>query len=87
MLQTWTMADTGDHRNRRAGWLTVASDGDSPLSVLDEAGYTATLATNSEFEIIRYLRLGDVISAETLFESISAEKYHTHGSEVASSPG
>ena len=42
--------------------------------MLDEAGYVGTLATNSEFEIHRYLRLGDVVTAETLLESVSPEK-------------
>jgi hypothetical protein len=42
--------------------------------VLDEAGYTATLATNSEFEIVRYLRPGDEVTATTVFEAISPEK-------------
>ena len=44
------------------------------MSVLDKAGYVGTLATNSEFEILRYLVLGEVVSATTVFESISAEK-------------
>ena len=42
--------------------------------MLDRAGYVGTLATNSEFEILRYLRLGEVVSSETVFESISEEK-------------
>jgi uncharacterized protein len=74
MLQTWTMATPEITGIAERGGSPVASEGDSLLSILDEAGYTATLATNSEFEIIRYLKLGDVISAETLFESISPEK-------------
>jgi hypothetical protein len=74
MLQTWTMATPEITGIAERGGSPVASEGDSPLSILDRAGYTATLATNSEFEIIRYLRLGDLISAETLFESISPEK-------------
>lgn len=74
MLQTWTMATPEITGIAERGGSPVESGGDSPLSILDEAGYTATLATNSEFEIIRYLRLGDVVSAETLFESISPEK-------------
>jgi hypothetical protein len=74
MLQTWTMATPEITGIAERGGSPVAPVGDSPLSILDRAGYTATLATNSEFEIIRYLRLGDVISAETLFESISSEK-------------
>jgi uncharacterized protein len=74
MLQTWTMATPQITGIAERGGSPVESEGDSPLSILDKAGYTATLATNSEFEIVRYLRPGDVISAETLFESISPEK-------------
>src|ERR1700677_3422396 len=70
MLQTWTMATPEITGIAERGGSPVAPEGDSLLSILDQAGYRATLATNSEFEIIRYLRLGDVISAETLFESI-----------------
>src|SRR5262249_52411314 len=41
---------------------------------LDEAGYTSTVATNSEFEIERYPRLGDVVSATAVYEDVSEEK-------------
>ena len=44
------------------------------LNVLDEAGFVGTLASNSEFEIIRYLRLGDVVSTTTVLEAVSPEK-------------
>jgi hypothetical protein len=56
-----------------AGWFPVSDDG-GPLAVFDDAGFTATLASNSEFEIVRYLRPGDTVSAETVVESISDEK-------------
>lgn len=46
----------------------------NPTAFLDEAGYTSTVATNSEFEIERYPRLGDHISATTVYESVSDEK-------------
>ena len=74
MLQTWTMATpliTGI--GERGGAPTVTT-GTSPLTVFDEAGFVATLAANSEFEIERYLRLGEVITATTVIESISPEK-------------
>ena len=32
------------------------------------------MATNSEFEIERYPRLGDVVSATSVFEDVSEEK-------------
>ncbi len=74
MLQTWTMATPVITGIAERGGSPTPVPGESPLSVLDRAGYTATLATNSEFEIVRYLRPGDVVSAETVFESISEEK-------------
>jgi uncharacterized protein len=46
----------------------------NPLTPLDEAGFIATLATNSEFEIVRYLRLGEVITSTMVMESISEKK-------------
>lgn len=55
------------------GGAPVEIDG-NPTAFLDEAGYTSTVATNSEFEIERYPRLGDVISATTVYESVSDEK-------------
>ena len=46
----------------------------NPTAFLDEAGYTSIVATNSEFEINRYPRLGDVISATSVYEDVSDEK-------------
>ncbi len=74
MLQTWTMATPQITGIAARGGSPVASDTEAPLLLLDRAGYTATLATNSEFDIVRYLRPGDVVSAGTVFESISEEK-------------
>jgi len=48
--------------------------GENPLQFLSDAGYTGIIATNSEFEIERYPRVGDQITAETVFDSISDEK-------------
>jgi uncharacterized protein len=74
MLQTWTMATPLITGIRERGGSPVESSGPGPLAVLDEAGFVGTLASNSEFEIERYLRLGDVISSTTVIESISTEK-------------
>jgi len=74
MLQTWTMATPTITGIAARGGSPVEPDGEAPLLLLDRAGYTATLATNSEFDIVRYLRPGDVVSATTVFESISEEK-------------
>lgn len=73
MLQTWTMPTpklTGI--GERGGSPTEGSV--NVLSPLDEAGFVATLATNSEFEVMRYLRIGETVTAETIFESVSERK-------------
>ena len=74
MLQTWTMQTPKITGLRERGGSPVEGGGAEVLRLLDEAGYVGTLATNSEFEIVRYLRLGDTVSAETLVESVSPEK-------------
>jgi acyl dehydratase len=74
MLQTWTMPTPTLEGIAERGGSPVAMDGSTALSVLDEAGYVGTLATNSEFEVVRYLHLGEVVTSETVFESISEEK-------------
>jgi hypothetical protein len=74
MLQTWTMATPKITGIRERGGSPVEGGGAEVLRLLDEAGFVGTLATNSEFEIDRYLRLGDVVSAETRLESVSPEK-------------
>jgi hypothetical protein len=74
MLQTWTMATPKITGIRERGGSPVEGGGAKVLELLDEAGFVGTLATNSEFEIDRYLRVGDVVSAETVLESVSPEK-------------
>src|SRR5690242_12809679 len=71
MLQTWTMATPQITGIAERGGSPVPQDGASPLSVFDDEGFTGTLASNSEFEVVRYLRLGDEITASTVIESIS----------------
>jgi len=73
MLQTWTMP-----RPKIEG---LAERGGAPsntartaITVLDEAGYTATRATNSELEFERYLVPGDRLEASNALESVSDEK-------------
>jgi hypothetical protein len=73
MLQTWTMAPPKLAGIAERGGVPVEIK-DSPLQFLDEAGYTGIIATNSEFEIERYPRVGDELTAETVFETISDEK-------------
>ncbi|MGZ4755940.1 MAG: FAS1-like dehydratase domain-containing protein [Acidimicrobiia bacterium] len=74
MLQTWTMATPKITGIRERGGSPVEGQGAAVLRLLDEAGFVGTLATNSEFEIDRYLHLGEVVSAETVLESVSPEK-------------
>jgi hypothetical protein len=74
MLQTWTMATPKITGIAERGGSPVESEGAGPLAIFDDAGFVGTLASNSEFEIVRYLRLGDVVSATTVIESISDEK-------------
>ena len=74
MLQTWTMATPVIAGIAERGGSPVPTSGPSPLSVLDDAGFVGTLATDSEFEITRYLHLGEEVTAETVIEAISDEK-------------
>lgn len=74
MLQTWTMPTATIAGLRERGGSPVEHDGPGPLSKLDDAGYVATLATSSEYEIVRYVRLGEVLTSTTVVESISEEK-------------
>jgi len=80
MLQTWTMATPLIAGIAERGGSPVAAEDGGPLGVLDAAGYRGTLATNSEFEIVRYLRLGEVVSASTVIDAISEEKQTRLGS-------
>jgi hypothetical protein len=74
MLQTWVMATPKITGIAERGGSPVETRGDGPLAVFDEAGFVGTLASNSEFEIERYLSLGEVISASTVIESITDRK-------------
>jgi hypothetical protein len=73
MLQTWTMATPKISGIAERGGSPVEFSA-NPLASLDEAGFIATLATNSEFEIVRYLRLGEVITSTMVIESVSDQK-------------
>jgi len=74
MLQSWTMPRPRIEGIAERGGAPDDIDPDSPISVLDEAGYVGTLATNSELEFLRYLRPGDEIRATNTLESISNRK-------------
>lgn len=74
MLQTWTLATPVITGIAERGGSPVPSAGPSPLKVLDDAGFTGTLAANSTFEIERYLTIGDEVTATSAVESVSQEK-------------
>jgi acyl dehydratase len=74
MLQTWTMARPRIEGIAARGGAAGDVDPDSPLGVLTSAGFTGTLATNSELEFARYLRLGDRLQSSSALESISERK-------------
>jgi 3-oxo-4,17-pregnadiene-20-carboxyl-CoA hydratase alpha subunit len=67
MAQVWTM-----------GGLNVPRGSDDPLGLmmelLDEAGFTSVVATNSEQTYHRYLRPGEQVEARTKLESVVGPK-------------
>jgi hypothetical protein len=73
MLQTWTMPapKLAGIAERRGVPIEITKN---PMAFIEEAGFTGIVATNSEFEIERYPRLGDLISSTTVIEDISDEK-------------
>lgn len=74
MLQTWTMATPKITGIAERGGSPVEGGGAYVLALLNAAGFVGTLAVNSEFEIERYLRLGDTVSATTVLEAVSEQK-------------
>ncbi len=74
MLQTWTMPRPRIEGIAARGGAPHEMNHDNPISVLDEAGYVGTVATNSELEFVRYLRPGDHLHLTIEMESISDRK-------------
>ena len=74
MLQTWTMATPKVTGMAERGGSPTDGARARVLDLLDSEGFVGTLASNSEFEIVRYLRLGDIVSSATVLESVSPEK-------------
>jgi len=68
MLNAWTMQ----------GNVPQRFDPEDPMANvllrLDEAGFTSVVATNSEHEYLRYLRLGDHLEGIQTISDVSAEK-------------
>ena len=71
MLQAWTMPGLVPKEVREARTLGACF---GALRLLDEAGFTSVVATNCTQEYVRYLRPGDLLSAETVIEAVSEEK-------------
>ena len=70
MLQAWILRGIA-----MASPMSEYSDGQIEIGRLFvEAGYTSVVATNCAQEYERYLRPGDRVVAETIFEAISDEK-------------
>ncbi len=64
MLQAWTMPAPKLEGIAERGGVPIEMQGKNPSAFIEEAGFTGIVATNSEFEIERYPRLGDVISVD-----------------------
>ncbi|MFP8874562.1 MAG: MaoC family dehydratase N-terminal domain-containing protein, partial [Myxococcota bacterium] len=71
MLQTWTMPRPRIEGIAERGGAPSEIASDNPISILSDAGYANTLATNSELEFERYLRPGDRLRSSVVVESIS----------------
>jgi acyl dehydratase len=74
MLQTWSMPRPKIQGIAERGGAPGEMRFDNPIGALDEAGYVGTLATNSELEFTRYLRIGDRLRSASEVESISNRK-------------
>lgn len=79
MLQTWTFPTPVITGIAERGGAPTAVRAASPLVVFDEAGFTGTLAVGSEFEIERYVHLGETVYSESVLESVSEEKQTRRG--------
>lgn len=74
MLQTWTMPRPTLAGIAERGGSPVETLHETPLRLLDRAGFVATLATDSELEFARYLRPGERLRSSAVVESISERK-------------
>ncbi|USX56639.1 bifunctional MaoC family dehydratase N-terminal/OB-fold nucleic acid binding domain-containing protein [Lentzea sp. HUAS12] len=67
MVQVWTMA--GLHGQR-----TLDDPLGQMMTILDEAGYTSVVATNSDQTYHRYLEVGEHLSVTTSLEDVTGPK-------------
>ena len=70
MLQAWVMGGWAMHE----GFDEPRDEQQRLHKFLSDHGYTGVLGTNTEEHYERYLRPGDVVSAETMIDEISEEK-------------
>ena len=70
MLDAWTMQGWEMH----VGYDEPTNEEQRLHKILTDAGYTGVLGTDTEQEFDRYLKVGDVVTATTIIESISEEK-------------
>ena len=70
MLQAWIMEGWEMHR----GYDEPRDEQQALHKLLTDHGYSGVLATDTEEHYERYLKLGDMVSAETVIEEISEEK-------------
>jgi acyl dehydratase len=66
MLNAWNMPGLPGRRGDDASM--------NPMRALDTAGFTSVIATNSEHEYVRYLRVGDRLHATNELVEVSEEK-------------
>ncbi len=71
MLNAWTMQGLIP---RRPADPARSDPAGAVYAALDAAGYTSVVATNSEHEYVRYLRLGDLIAGTARLTDVSEEK-------------
>src|SRR3954453_10246121 len=64
----------GQPRWRPAGKSPAEDPRSQVLRLLEEAGFVGVVAVNSELEIARYLRPGDVLQNTQVLEDVSEEK-------------
>jgi acyl dehydratase len=74
MLQTWTMLRPRIEGIAARGGAADEIDPDSPIALLGDAGFPGIVATNSQLEFVRYLRIGDRVRSATALEDVSERK-------------
>lgn len=74
MLQTWTMGRPRIEGIAERGGSSGEIDPANPIQVLARAGYTGTVATNSDLVFDRYLVPGDFLTSAAVLEAISERK-------------